>query len=163
VVSDRLLLLEHGLNAIDAPDREIETGGIEPLEELYAIDNVSFLTRWRLGRIGLAESFSATARSVVMRIRSNDGRCLGFAISGVALGTGYLQRLAVTPEQRGIGIGRDLVGGSLLWARRLGAMRMLVNTQTDNLGAAALYHRTGFRDVPGGLLLFRFEPADGSS
>ena len=163
VPSDRLLLMEHGLGALSTPNREIESGGVEPLDELHAIDSVSFEPRWRLGRFGLTKSFTATSRSVVMRVRSGDGQCLGFAISGVALGAGYLQRLAVAPQQRGIGIGRDLVDSSLLWARRHGAMTMLVNTQIDNQGAAALYHDRGFRDVAGGLILFRYQPAAGGA
>ena len=158
VETDRLLLMEHGLTSVDRPTAVIDSGGVEPIEELHAIDSEAFAPRWRLGRLGLDESVAATSRSVVFRIAVND-RCAGFAIAGVALGAGYLQRLAVSPAARGQGLGSDLVRASLRWARGHGARSMLVNTQTDNLAAASIYRRLGFNDVPGGLLLFKYAPS----
>jgi len=156
---DRLLLMEHDLNAVDPPAAPIETGSAEPLEELNEIDSEAFVDRWRLGRLGLEESVTATSRSVVLRV-ADGGECVGFAIVGVALGGGYLQRLAVLPDRRGRGFGADLVRASLRWARGNGAHSMLVNTQTDNEKASSLYRRLGFQDVPGGLLLFRYSPQE---
>jgi ribosomal protein S18 acetylase RimI-like enzyme len=91
-----------------------------------------------------------------------EGNCVGFAIVGVALGAGYLQRLAVSPAAQGRGLGSDLVRASLRWARSHGARSMLVNTQVGNTAAASIYRRLGFNDVPGGLLLFKYAPSDGS-
>lgn len=158
VETDRLLLLEHDLTSVERPTAAIDSGGVEPIEELHAIDSEAFAPRWRLGRMGLAESVSATNRSTVFRV-SNGDTCVGFAIAGVALGAGYLQRLAVAPAARGLGFGSDLVRASLRWARGHGARSMLVNTQTDNLAAASIYRRLGFSDVPGGLLLFKYAPS----
>jgi ribosomal protein S18 acetylase RimI-like enzyme len=103
------------------------------------------------------ESYRATPGAVVHRHRS-DGVTTGFAISGVGLGTGYLQRLAVAREYRRRGIGSALVKSANRWALTQGARAMLVNTQMDNLGAAELYRRMGFAEVVGGLLLFRYQP-----
>jgi ribosomal protein S18 acetylase RimI-like enzyme len=158
VETDRLLLMEHQLRSVEQPTAIVEAGGIQPLEEIHSIDNEAFAPRWRLGRLGLEESVSATTHSAVFRI-IEAGQCQGFAISGIALGTGYLQRLAVSPEHRGRGLGSDLVRVSLRWARGQGARSMLVNTQTDNVAAASLYRRLGFDDVPGGLLLFKYSPS----
>jgi ribosomal protein S18 acetylase RimI-like enzyme len=155
---DRLLLMEHDLTSVERPTTVIDSGGVEPLEELHAIDSQAFAPRWRLGRLGLAESVSATNRSMVFRVAAGDS-CIGFAIAGVALGAGYLQRLAVAPAARGQGLGSDLVRASLRWARGHGARSMLVNTQTDNLAAASIYRGLGFNDVPGGLLLFKYAPS----
>ena len=158
IETDRLLLMEHDLNAVDRPTSSIESGGIEPIADLHRIDSEAFAPRWRLGRLGLAESVMATSRSVVFRAPV-DGTVIGFAIAGVAFGVGYLQRLAVSPASRGSGIGSDLVRASLRWARGHGAGSMLVNTQVDNVAAASIYRGLGFHDVPGGLLLFRYAPA----
>lgn len=158
IETDRLLLMEHDLRPVDPPTVAVVSGGIEPIEELHSIDTEAFTARWRLGRLGLSESLSATTRSVVFRVVQS-GACTGFAIAGVALGAGYLQRLAVSPAQRGNGFGSDLVRASLRWARGHGAHSMLVNTQADNLAAASLYRRLGFNDVPGGLLLFKYAPS----
>ncbi|MDZ7734336.1 MAG: GNAT family N-acetyltransferase [Acidimicrobiia bacterium] len=51
---------------------------------------------------------------------------------------GYLQRLAVHPDERRRGLGRSLVLDSLTWLRRRGATVVLVNTQEDNHAALAL-------------------------
>lgn len=135
----------------------IEHGGLEPLDEILAIDQASFEPRWRLGRLGLAESVSATGKSTVLRIRNDDGAVGGFAICGVSLGMGYLQRLAVAPASRSRGMGGSLVAAVVRWTRRHGARVLLVNTQSDNDQAADLYRRMGFSDVPGGLLLLRYQ------
>lgn len=158
IETDRLLLLEHNLTSIERPTAAIDPGGVEPIDELHAIDSQAFAPRWRLGRLGLAESVSATNRSIVFRVAAG-GNCVGFAIAGVALGAGYLQRLAVAPAARGQGLGSDLVRASLRWARGHGARSMLVNTQIDNLAAASIYRGLGFNDVPGGLLLFKYAPS----
>lgn len=158
IEADRLLLLEHDLISVERSTAAVDSGGVEPIEELHAIDSQAFSPRWRLGRLGLAESVSATNRSIVFRVSTGD-TCVGFAIAGVALGAGYLQRLAVAPAARGQGIGSDLVRASLRWARGHGARSMLVNTQTDNLAAASIYRSLGFNDVPGGLLLFKYAPS----
>jgi ribosomal-protein-alanine N-acetyltransferase len=160
VESNRLLLLEHDLSSKVTPRLEVEQGGLEPLDEILAIDQVSFEPRWRLGRIGLAESVAATGKATVLRIRNSDGTIGGFAICGTSLGTGYLQRLAVSPDSRSRGLGGSLVAASIRWARRAYARVLLVNTQTDNDPAATLYRRFGFTDVPGGLLLLRYRAED---
>ena len=160
VETDRLLLMEHDLTSVERPTVAIDPGGTEPIEELTMLDSEAFPPRWRLGRLGLAESVAATNRSVVFRVADGE-TCVGFAIAGVALGAGYLQRLAVAPRSRGQGLGSDLVRASLRWARGHGARSMLVNTQTDNLAAASIYRRLGFNDVPGGLLLFKYAHSRG--
>ena len=114
--------------SVDRPTAAIAAGGVDPIEELHRIDSEAFAARWRLGRLGLAESVAATNRSIVFRVAA-DGNCVGFAIAGVALGAGYLQRLAVSPAAQGRGLGSDLVRASLRWARGHGARSMLVNTQ----------------------------------
>jgi ribosomal protein S18 acetylase RimI-like enzyme len=162
IETDRLLLMERDLNGIDRPTTVIEAGGVEPIEELHRVDSEAFTARWRLGRLGLAESATATSRSTVFRVAA-EGNCVGFAIVGVALGAGYLQRLAVSPAAQGRGLGSDLVRASLRWARSHGARSMLVNTQVGNTAAASIYRRLGFNDVPGGLLLFKYAPSDGSA
>lgn len=162
IETDRLLLMERDLNGVDRPATVIDAGGVEPIEELHRVDSEAFSPRWRLGRLGLAESVSATNRSMVFRVE-DEGQCVGFAIVGVALGAGYLQRLAVSPFARGRGLGSDLVRVSMRWARSQGARSMLVNTQLENVAAASVYRRLGFTDVPGGLLLFRYAPTGGTA
>ncbi len=162
-VSDQLALLEHDLRNISpvvdetANETRVQAGSLEPTDELYEIDQAAFPIRWRMGRQGLIESVSATSRSVVHRITAANDRGLGsvsgFAVTGISLGQGYLQRLAVHPLAQRQGQGGALVRASLLWARSHGARGALVNTQSENEPALHLYRRAGFENVPGGLVV----------
>jgi ribosomal protein S18 acetylase RimI-like enzyme len=155
-VGDQLALLEHDLRHIPGNDNgnvpSAEPGHLHPSNELYEIDQSAFPVRWRMGRRGLEESVEATGRSVVHRVRDEEGTA-GFAVTGISLGQAYLQRLAVHPRAQRQGLGGALVRASLLWARHRGARAVLVNTQTENQNALDLYRQTGFVIVPGGLVV----------
>ena len=75
----------------------------------------------------------------------------GYAVTGRAGRTGYLQRVAVHPAARHRGVGRTLVVDALRWLHRRGSAGALVNTQLDNMAALGLYESCGFRRLPVGL------------
>jgi len=89
--------------------------------------------------------------SVRFRVAQVDGRVVGYAIAGRAGRRGYLQRVAVHPDQAGHGLGRALVSDALAWLAGRGAQRAVVNTQEGNAVALALYEALGFRPEPAGL------------
>lgn len=151
----QLLLFEHLLTDLASPDPRVDENLVTDIAVLNRIDRAAFPPTWRLGPIGLAESVAATSRSAIHSVEV-DGEVAGFAVTGTSLGVGYLQRLAVEPSYRGLGLGRALVRASLNWARRRRAVSLLVNTQPDNDQAVALYRREGFNDVPSGLQIWRF-------
>lgn len=154
-VADNLALLEHDLRHIPFAGEmatAVSIGHLEPAAEIYEIDQAAFPVRWRMGWLGLKESVEATNRSVVHRI--TDENCvIGFAVTGISIGQGYLQRLAVHPQARNRGFGGELVRESLKWARSHGARAVLVNTQNDNESALSLYRQAGFASVAGGLVV----------
>ena len=154
----KLLLFEHLLTDLKGPETDVAENVVSDVIVLNRIDRASFPPAWRLGPIGLAESVAATNKSAIHTIMA-DGEVAGFAVTGVSLGVGYLQRLAVEPTYRGRGLGRSLVRASLTWARRRRANSLLVNTQPDNDQAVALYRGEGFNDVAAGLQIWRFDPA----
>jgi ribosomal protein S18 acetylase RimI-like enzyme len=159
-VADQLALLEHDLRRlppVNGTTAEISLGHLEPSNELYEIDQAAFPVRWRIGRRGLAESVEATNRAAVHRLADDVG-VVGFSVTGLSLGQGYLQRLAVHPRARARGYGAALVGASLRWARSHGARAILVNTQNDNEAALRLYKRIGFEPVAGGLVVMTSDP-----
>lgn len=114
-----------------------------PMETLAEIDNQAFDSTWQVGRLGLMDAIDATPLAVVMAV-VDAGHFLGFSIVGEMAGVAYLQRLAVSPDHGGKGIGRSLVRASTRWARARGARSMLLNTQPENEAAAALYADEGF-------------------
>ena len=118
---------------------------------LTDLDNQAFEPFWHLDPDGLRDALEATPRG---RLRvTADRPPSGYAISGVAGTTGYLQRLAVAPDAQRGGRGRALVIDALRWMEREGAASALVNTQVDNTAALALYQSLGFTRKPGGLAI----------
>ena len=122
------------------------------LDDAATIDRRAFETPWGNDRPALADILHATpacrARSI-----SLDRVMAGFAITGVADRSGYLQRLAVDPTAQRHGLGRTLVADSLDWMQRRGATTAMVNTAFDNTAALNLYESFGFRRRDDSLLI----------
>mgnify|MGYP001818716636 CR=1 FL=1 len=149
-VIDTLRLLECDLTRREHPSSErwASTRSLSrlrrhQLDEAAEIDRQAFPEPWANDRAALADIVDATpaARSRCVRV---DGRMVAFAVSGRAGMSGYIQRLAVEPQSRRLGFARLLVVDALGWMRRRGVDRVLVNTATDNHGAAVLYRSCGF-------------------
>ena len=124
---------------------------------VLAVDEAAFSSFWRLDRAGLQEALEAVPLTRFRVITAGRGAVIGYAIAGTAARQGYLQRLAVSPEQQHGGRGQALVADALRWVRRRGAARAVVNTQLGNEAALALYTRAGFRIQPAGLAVLRRE------
>jgi ribosomal protein S18 acetylase RimI-like enzyme len=110
------------------------------------IDIAAFGAAWCIDRVGIGDVRSATPRHRG-RCVTVDSEPVAYAISGRDGRNGYIQRLAVLPEQQHRGHGAALVGDALRWMARWRAERVLVNTHVDNHAALALYHRFGFVDL----------------
>ena len=147
-IRERLHLLGHDLAELPArPDRRLRRATRRDVDRILEIDHAAFDRFWRLDAAGLEEAVRATPSS---RFRlSRDGA--GYALVGRAGERGYVQRLAVHPDQHGRGLGTALVLDGLMWLRRWRVREALVNTQESNERAVALYERLGFRRRPGGL------------
>jgi ribosomal protein S18 acetylase RimI-like enzyme len=140
----QLVVFERDLTiGSDPPLHQVESYPDPDLEILAGIDDRAFDPTWRVGRCGLADARSATPFSEVLIVEERGG-IAGFAIVGEMSSVSYLQRVAVEPTQSRRGIGRSLVRSGMEWARRRGAGSMVLNTQPENVAAAALYRDEGF-------------------
>ena len=162
---ERLHLLEHDLVALPMarpdPPRLRRARRVDRTPVL-ALDHLAFDRFWRLEDQGLREALQATP-AVRFRVgepaRAPAGvaaaparfAAAAYAITGRAGRQGYLQRIAVHPDERRHGWGRGLVIDALRWLRRHDARRAMVNTQWTNEAAVALYESCGFRRLPVGL------------
>jgi len=156
VEADRLALLERAVH--DRVDISIPPGlttrrlRTRDLDAAADIDRASFPDGWQHDGASLEEIATATpqsrrrfvARSSGRRTGSHHQTPIGFAITGCAGPTGYLQRLAVHPDARRNGAARLLVDDALDWLVRRGAHRAMVNTGIDNQAALDLYRQAGF-------------------
>lgn len=59
-----------------------------------------------------------------------------------------LAKMAVAPSAQGLGIGEALLRTALVRARRLGARRVFLESNTKLAPAIALYRKLGFREIP---------------
>lgn len=160
-VQERLHLLSHDLQALP----EVRAPGVRapgeavtghrrarPSEHaaVLGLDARAFPPFWRLDGPGLADALAATPRNR-FRVVTQGGDMVAYALTGRAGRRGFLQRLAVEPERRRQGLGRELVLDALRWLRRRRVERVVVNTPTGNEAALALYQSLGFRREQRGL------------
>jgi ribosomal protein S18 acetylase RimI-like enzyme len=70
-------------------------------------------------------------------------------IQGIASGrdSGSIQNVGVTPESRGIGLGRALIVKALHGFREFGVKRVYLEATAENIPAVELYRSIGFRLV----------------
>lgn len=148
-----LALLERDLRTDVPPLEGVHVSTEHEREEAIAIDDRAFAGDWRVGRLGLADALDATANSTMISLDAGGG----FAIVGLSAEIGYLQRIAVDPDQQGSGRGRILLRGAMAWARNHGARTMLLNTQLDNEKATQMYRSESFIVLPTRLTIHRFE------
>ncbi|CAN5415161.1 hypothetical protein BH23ACT3_BH23ACT3_10160 [soil metagenome] len=151
---DSLVLLRIDLDdptALDAPPQNGARGGVRVTrlwarqhEAAAAVDRVSFGATWGNDARSLADIRRATPAHWARKVGASRG-VDAFAISGAGGRTGYVQRLAVHPDQRRSGIANALVDDAIAWMRSRGLSSALVNTGEDNTAALKLYERWGFR------------------
>lgn len=148
VVYERLHLLRHDLLGLRDVHRSL-AGGVRlrrgrrlDRAEVLEVDAAAFSPFWRFDQRGLDDARRATPSS---RFRvADDGRVVGYAVTGRAGVIGYLQRLAVLPDHQRLGIGAALIMDALHWSKRHGCVSVLVNTQESNENALEVYEHLGF-------------------
>ena len=152
---DRLALLHRPVNAgsvvCDATDEGTD-GRVQQLRPWHlstcaSIDRAAFGLLWGNSPASLRDIQRATP-SYHARVARTGRSIGGFAISGAAGDTGYLQRLAVSPTQRRRGLARRLTLDSLGWMQRRGLRQAMVNTGVANEPALALYRSLDFTALP---------------
>ena len=153
---ERLHLLERAVRLPDARSRPAPLGmrlaRATPGDRAaaLAVDADAFDPFWRLDERGLLEAIAATPASR-FRVARREHATVGYAVTGRAGRRGYLQRLAVAPAHRRIGLASTLIADATRWLARCGARTVVVNTQEQNAAALALYEHLGFVLQPGGL------------
>jgi ribosomal protein S18 acetylase RimI-like enzyme len=88
-------------------------------------------------------------------LAERDGVAVGYALVGpcglphpeVTADCGELKRIYVDGDQRGEGVGAQLIDTALSWLERDGPRRLWLGVWSENHGAQRFYERNGFRKV----------------
>ena len=139
---------------VSSPADQVTT--LSDPEAALAVDRTAFDAEWQYSPAGLTDSLRATATSRLLGIENGSGPS-AYAVVGLAGPQGFLQRIAVRPEEQGKGLGRSLVRAAKQWARNRGAEVMVLNSRIGNQGAHSLYRSEGFEMDDEHLHVLRYE------
>jgi ribosomal protein S18 acetylase RimI-like enzyme len=113
---------------------------------LYAIEELCFQPPFRFGRQYMRR-LVARANAATW-IAEEEGRMTGFAIAEwtwrAGEGAAYIQTIEVTPEERGRGIGNQLLSRIEDSARAAGSASIWLHVATENMVAVRLYETNGY-------------------
>lgn len=139
------------LYAYDKFDYHIPTLGnqqviIRPFQEddipaLLIIEEACFEDLWRYDAISFHDIAATHPYFVVAEL---DGKVIGYQFNALDDDYGYLVRIAVHPSVNGRGIGARLMAEAVRFFERARVIRIMLNTQDDNIQAHRLYEWFGF-------------------
>lgn len=156
-----ILLLEGDTRSIAAPRRrghEFRVRRYRPqdLEEVLRVDEAAFDPFWKLDAWNVRSISRYCDLNSFLVAEGREG-LEGYCIAGTNRYSGFIQRLAVRPEQQGQGLGMALLQRQAAWMRGKGARVFLVNTQEENVTAQRLYREAGFNRSVSQRYIYRYE------
>ena len=128
-----------------AGDLQIRSGGLEDLDDVYALECAAFSAD-RLSRRALRRFLKASHRPVlVARI---GGRLAGYILVSMTANSqaARIYSLAVDAYLARRGVGRELLRAGERFALAHGRTAMRLEVRYDNEAALALYRRQGYED-----------------
>ncbi|MDR3449335.1 MAG: ribosomal protein S18-alanine N-acetyltransferase [Alphaproteobacteria bacterium] len=109
---------------------------------LAALHGESFAAAaWNLAQIGQSFALPTTRGWLA----SESGQPIGFLLCQISGGESEILTFCVASSARRKGAGRALLAAAMEEARAKGACRMFLEVASDNLAAASLYEKAGFR------------------
>ena len=114
------------------------------VDAVCAIENATFAMPWS------RESFlQELERNVAARylVAEKDGRVIGYAGAWIILDESHITNIAITPEERGQGVGRKLTEALMQYLSNLGAVYATLEVRVSNERAQHLYKSLGFVSV----------------
>ncbi len=122
----------------------IRRASLLDLPELLAIDAACFARPWT--EAAWRAELDEGPGSLVL-IREGESEGWGFACAPTVVDICELRRIAVLPDRRARGVGRDLLIAVNAHARRAGCAHVELEVAASNVAALALYRSVGFFEV----------------
>src|SRR6266702_3970266 len=118
---------------------------------LLTIEEASFEDLWRYDAVSFHDIAATHPYFVVAEL---EGKVVGYQFNALDDEYGYLVRIAVHPSARGRGIGARLMAEAIRFFEKARVIRIMLNTQDDNIQAHRLYEWFGFMRIqPVGFVL----------
>jgi [ribosomal protein S18]-alanine N-acetyltransferase len=108
---------------------------------LLTIEEACFQDLWRYDALSF-EDIAATHPYFV--VAEMNGKVIGYQFNAIEDEFGYLVRIAVHPSMNGKGIGVRLMSEAIAFFQQAHILRIMLNTQDDNVRAHRLYEWFGF-------------------
>ena len=125
-------------------DMMIRRMTVDDVSGVWQIENATFPTPWSLRDFEHEMRANPCARYLVAE---KDGQIIGFADIHIILDEGHITNIAVTQEERGQGIGRELTQALMQYAANLGVQYVTLEVRENNEPAIRLYKSLGFIKV----------------
>lgn len=125
----------------DVKLRPVETGDIAAL---LSIEEACFEDFWRYDALSFEDIAETHPYFVVAEL---DGKVVGYQFNALDGEFGYLVRIAVHPSVNGQGIGVRLMSEAMDFFKKAHVLRIMLNTQDDNIRAHRLYEWFGFERI----------------
>lgn len=120
---------------------DVREGQLEQIEE---IEKACFSMPWTLEQL---KSQLKDSQHEFIAALDDEGRVLGYVGMMYVLDEGYISNVAVAPEARRQGIGRDLIKELMVRAAALDLAFVTLEVRCSNAAAIALYEKQGFLPV----------------
>ena len=123
------------------PDVQLRSVDKRDIPALLAIEEACFEDFWRYDAPSFEDIATTHPYFVVAELQGN---VVGYQFNALEDEFGYLVRIAVHPSANGQGIGVRLMSEAITFFQHSRVLRIMLNTQDDNLRAHRLYEWFGF-------------------
>jgi [ribosomal protein S18]-alanine N-acetyltransferase len=147
----RHFTLHRLLYSYDKYDYKVPSAGnldvkLRPVEKrdipaLLAIERACFEDFWRYDALSFEDIAATHPYFVVAEL---NGKVVGYQFNALEDEFGYLVRIAVHPSVNGQGVGVRLMSEAIAFFQQAHVLRIMLNTQDDNVRAHRLYEWFGF-------------------
>lgn len=123
-------------------DVSLRPAKADDIRAIVAIERLSFGDPWSESAFG--ELLRSRSAIFLVATRGDEKAIAGYVIGFVIADEAEILNLAVTPGERGRGLGGDLLDAGLDIARKRGAREAFLEVRESNASALALYLSRGF-------------------